>query len=604
MAQSGAGNSSQACHKAYIYRPLETQGHFRLLEIRQSGNIHGQNYMLDEFDFDIRHFSIHNSPHYETLSYVWGDSTEKWSLELRDQSCISITNSLYFTLVRAAANCSTGFLWIDQISINQDDIAERNHQVALMGNIYRQCFRVIIWLGEDDFDPACAAFVRDVCHGARIRQERVDIAIGGEHYGSQDTLLERFATEELLTRGRIESQIEALIELYRRPWFTRAWVIQEAILPKNSLVLAGFTQLVLEDLAVMSLALMKMLDAKQRQIKGLTTLGHIGTGREQEKGISIRFKVPFHERLSQYSSRVDATDPRDLVYAFLAFQDDERIKIDVNYEASIDKVFIHTARAIICGREDLDLFGSIRHDVLPRKKTIALPSWAPDWSLPWECFPLSLGSNFCASKFRKYKVTGQMNDQKLEIHGRIIDRITNLPFPPPFTNNASKRDRLRDRLSLDFYYQHFRSLKNGDWPMTHERLLHTILADGVYRVQPDCHPLTSDKIRQLLDMYDRVMSAKRLQRLQRQEINFLELFLAPQKGRLLFAAESGRIGLGSKLAEEGDHIVIVHGSNTPLVLRDAGDDLFRMIGECYFEDAMYGEACTWPEEEADTFVLI
>jgi len=45
-------------------------------------------------------------------------------------------------------------LWIDALCINQDDVLERNAQVAIMGRIYREAKKVLVWLGEaaDDSD--------------------------------------------------------------------------------------------------------------------------------------------------------------------------------------------------------------------------------------------------------------------------------------------------------------------------------------------------------------------------------------------------------------------------------------------------------------------
>lgn len=47
------------------------------------------------------------------------------------------------------------WIWIDALCINQDDITERNHQVALMAGIYSPAGQVVIWLGpkcpKDDY---------------------------------------------------------------------------------------------------------------------------------------------------------------------------------------------------------------------------------------------------------------------------------------------------------------------------------------------------------------------------------------------------------------------------------------------------------------------
>ena len=40
-------------------------------------------------------------------------------------------------------------LWIDAISINQQDFGEKNTQVQMMGEIYAGASRALVWLGED-----------------------------------------------------------------------------------------------------------------------------------------------------------------------------------------------------------------------------------------------------------------------------------------------------------------------------------------------------------------------------------------------------------------------------------------------------------------------
>lgn len=42
------------------------------------------------------------------------------------------------------------YIWIDQICIDQSNVLERNHQVALMSKIYSRCQSVIMWLNDKD----------------------------------------------------------------------------------------------------------------------------------------------------------------------------------------------------------------------------------------------------------------------------------------------------------------------------------------------------------------------------------------------------------------------------------------------------------------------
>ena len=41
------------------------------------------------------------------------------------------------------------YFWIDAICIQQSDVSERNHQVRMMGLIYKRAAFVLAWLGMD-----------------------------------------------------------------------------------------------------------------------------------------------------------------------------------------------------------------------------------------------------------------------------------------------------------------------------------------------------------------------------------------------------------------------------------------------------------------------
>jgi hypothetical protein len=43
-------------------------------------------------------------------------------------------------------------LWIYSICINQEDIPERNKQIKRMANIYKLAYRVLAWLGTEEYD--------------------------------------------------------------------------------------------------------------------------------------------------------------------------------------------------------------------------------------------------------------------------------------------------------------------------------------------------------------------------------------------------------------------------------------------------------------------
>jgi hypothetical protein len=71
--------------------------------------------------------------------------------------------------------------WIDYLCINQDDVEERNSQVAIMKDIYRGAQEAVVWLGEEDERPLESDVDMEVrnCSGGikslqKLREQRYD----------------------------------------------------------------------------------------------------------------------------------------------------------------------------------------------------------------------------------------------------------------------------------------------------------------------------------------------------------------------------------------------------------------------------------------------
>ena len=97
---------------------------------------------------------LDSPPKYEAVSYVWMDPDRSHKIRLIDGSTLSVTASVARALPYLTKASQTGYLWIDQVTIDQRHIVERNEQVRMMGDIYSQSFRCIVWIDHDPyFDP-------------------------------------------------------------------------------------------------------------------------------------------------------------------------------------------------------------------------------------------------------------------------------------------------------------------------------------------------------------------------------------------------------------------------------------------------------------------
>jgi hypothetical protein len=97
--------------------------------------------------------SVHMIPvdvvDFKAVSYVWG-SEFRDQLILCDGLVLFITINLSSVLRRLRQPDAPKNLYVDLICINQEDLEEKGHQVAIMGQIYRRACRVLILIGSDD----------------------------------------------------------------------------------------------------------------------------------------------------------------------------------------------------------------------------------------------------------------------------------------------------------------------------------------------------------------------------------------------------------------------------------------------------------------------
>jgi hypothetical protein len=91
----------------------------------------------------IRHFLLDNAPRYSAISYTWQPVLPRQHIEI-DGAKLSIGYNLWTFLMWLSANGQFEYLWADSISINQEDVEEKNYQVSFMGDIYRQASKGLI----------------------------------------------------------------------------------------------------------------------------------------------------------------------------------------------------------------------------------------------------------------------------------------------------------------------------------------------------------------------------------------------------------------------------------------------------------------------------
>jgi hypothetical protein len=145
--------SAPSCFK---YSPLDHQVRsIRLVRLRPEKTPEGR------IQCELRHASIDDT--YVCLSYVWGESDQGQWITINEMPFWVGQNLFDFLQsARRKRRFRTQWLWIDALSIDQTTVAERNHQVQQMGQIYAGAKGVISWLG---YKKRIANFLLHVAQG-------------------------------------------------------------------------------------------------------------------------------------------------------------------------------------------------------------------------------------------------------------------------------------------------------------------------------------------------------------------------------------------------------------------------------------------------------
>jgi hypothetical protein len=396
----------------YIYKPLDSAKHLRLLKIHGHGADSTLTLTLESYRIDA-------APTYTALSYTWGnptvDSTYSGTVgpEIKcDDGTIRITENLFSALARIAEDSNhVPYLWVDALSIDQSNPHEITAQVQLMSQIYSSASKVLVWLGEAEGDTipfitACKALNKSL----------------SQLFSSKDVPVTHPLDENLLLQLGISQEKwrqywTAYFGFYKkRRWFRRAWIVQEVALARELVILCGPYTIPWEEIyqlgsLVRATGWRHLLAAsfsptdKREQSGGLgDELDRLMEYRSQTKEggpedqyMQQTFQLVdgSHNMEQRYFSyfqycvqeirRYQGSDLKDKIYSVLGMVDmflppGVINPITPDYSYSLKKIYTATARAFI---QDLPLLSNLSYVEDAKRRTVVdLPSWVPDFSIP------------------------------------------------------------------------------------------------------------------------------------------------------------------------------------------------------------------------------
>ncbi|KAJ4388623.1 hypothetical protein N0V93_006082 [Gnomoniopsis smithogilvyi] len=530
---------------------------------------------------------LSKQPAYEAISYVWGSAKKDHYIHC-DGMTIPITCNLQEALRHVRLADRPRAVWADSICIDQNNAVEKSHQVEAMGKIYSGASRVLIHLGMNDNG-----------HGADAVSllQAVSLMVAKTLPGC-GTVRDSFPYPDENDPLVLDERWSSVDAMLKQEWFHRGWVVQEAALAKDAVVLWGNSECSWADTL--------------RAFVWITTRGLKLWSRLADPG-DLHWLLHVHahpaEYLSMFPGKFDINrtlhplaalsgarsfvlgDGRDRIFAFreiISRLSSTEIRITPDYRKNRDEVYVDFASQYIEATQKLNLLRYVHHT----ENSIhgQTPSWVPLWdSSEWEYWDLPgacelpPGHNLPKPYFKLYQAT-----HTLEIQGMMLDTISMIS--EPFVND----------LSLDGVsglWLETLQAGSGVYPQgdTMRMFLRTLCLGGHVGTMPKWVQTETD----YLSLMHEAHHSLKINRAEAAEVGFTshqpqqalhtedtrmvqDIINKDCRWRRLIVTQRGYYGLAPQWTDETDICVILPGVGVPFILRKTHNPTqYKVIGEVY-----------------------
>ena len=403
----------------------------------------------------------------------------------------------------------------------------------------------------------------------------------------------------------------AIQQFWNRPYFRRGWIVQEFLLAKDIVCLAGPDLFTRQDLVDM----FSMPD---------TTL------EAQEEMISYRILIQLHlymftdaaplrflRLMSAVTAEFQTREVVDRLFCCLGLM--EGLDFTPDYTVSVQQNFTRFAVTLARDYGSLDflsLWSANLDPLLPNTPTelLGFPSWVPSWTptplvTPWRLITGGVRSyrsdvSWNAAAGRKHvhdQLEDAVNTRQLQVRGKVVDYVEGVSSTRFMRYWDADEEHLKELVVQ--IKQDLSGLEHWT-PLELIRFLNVVTANGGI---PENTPEQTYNFATEESYKTSSFAALRADSLD------LGLGLTMGRGRRFARTEKGDLGLvpavGSQARsgkKRGSAVVVLHGCIVPLILEsvDEAKSEWKVIGDCYIESIMLGEAVKWEEVNSETFILV
>ena len=275
---------------------------------------------------------------YTAVSYAWGSDTASHKITLKPWD-FYVRQNLFECLSSLRDKHTTRILWIDAISVNQNDPSERGAQVRLMSQIFGNATNVVAWLGTTS-EPAVAKLV---------------------HKPPPIQSVSSSPTQSLVDVTLVRDAVRGIRDICDRDYWRRMWIVQEILLASKLTIRCGSHTIPCESfrawctliqaktpLIPASFRDRDLIEAVESCRNAITDSRIFEVTSDREK--RFRSLEPYPQLsalMSTYSDRL-CTDPRDKMIALLSLAGDppegRRLDTEKMYKMTPRRLFGHVAK--------------------------------------------------------------------------------------------------------------------------------------------------------------------------------------------------------------------------------------------------------------------
>jgi len=412
--------------KQTAYPPLTKPNSTRLLKLEPCKHGEGR---LKGILFEV---DLIRPPPFDAISYVWGSRKDTGSLLCATpdghQAEVKFTGNGEDAIRRMRRRSRSRLLWIDAICINQNNVSERNQQVAIMASIYSKAKNVLVWLPDDD------------------KEKWKDL---------NPTILRRYLTWIRFVRW-IPFLIDSPLSYFYRDnsdlkwevdriasssWFEQVWTLLEYAFARNCLLYYSDKSPI--SATYLSGNLRGLRDHKlwnTNPFREDRVRGAVRSLALEIQGQDILFAMTPSSCIANVRS-LQATQAVDHVFAlYPIFSSHPRAGNWIqkpDYSKSKEQVFREVAVKIIQQGDSAHLLSTLPAVEEPNFLS-SWPSWVPDYAIPGRSVQFFLQPHFQRQKEPKFYLSQDL--AILKIGGFLVDRVlATLPGHPTIQNTSPDR---------------------------------------------------------------------------------------------------------------------------------------------------------------------